>query len=106
MVSRWEGEPPSDKQEWVEVLFDALGEEASFYWVRFYQNPGGWRFDLERHGETPGPNAWSSYRRADESTALRVFASLVERGKPLDPSWSPSAATPLADVVRLPRPPA
>ena len=104
MVLRWERGAPSDAHEWIDALYDALGDEESYYWVRFYREPGGWRFDLERHGESPGPNEWSSYRRADESAALRVFTTLIERGKPLDPGWSQSAASPSVDVVRMPRP--
>ncbi len=83
------------------MLSEALGQESGFYWVRFYRQPGGWRFDLERQCE-PGPDGWSSYRRADESAVLRAFTSLVESGKRLDPSWSPSAASPPAVVVRMP----
>jgi protein TonB len=103
MMLRWEGGAPPDGQEWIDVLSEVLGEESGFYWVRFYREPGGWRFDLERRCE-PGPDGWSTYRRADESTALRVFTSLVEKGKRLDPSWSPSAASPPAVVVRMPPP--
>jgi TonB family protein len=103
MVSRWEGGAPPDGPEWVDALSEALGQESAFYWVRFYRQPGGWRFDLERRYE-PGPDGWSSYKRADESTVLRAFTSLVESGKRLDPSWSPSAANPPAVVVHMPPP--
>ena len=48
MMVRWDGGAPPDKGEWFDLLDEALGEEAGFYWVRFYLEPGGWRFDLER----------------------------------------------------------
>jgi TonB family protein len=103
MVLRWEGGPPPDGQEWVDVLSRALGQESGFYWVRFYRQPGGWRFDLERRSE-PGPEGGSGYRRADESVLHRAFTALAESGKRLDPSWSPPVASPPGVVVRMPGP--
>ena len=43
----WEGEIPPDEREWYDVLCEALGKEAGIYSVRFYRQPGGWRFDLD-----------------------------------------------------------
>lgn len=102
MVVKWEGENPPDTGAWFDVLSEALGDEAGSYWVRFYREPGGWRFDLGRHRASGSlePN----FARADESTALRVYTLLVESGKPLDPGWRPLAPSQPAAIVRRPVP--
>ncbi len=82
------GRPP-DRSAWYEVLGEALGEDAGFHWVRFYQEPGGWRFDLECR--TASGTEERILERADESVALNVYTLLVENGMPLDPDWRPSA---------------
>ena len=114
MIVRFEGERPADESAWIDVLYEALGEEARSFWVRFYREPGGWRFDLECRSESGsyGPNgkvagvgAWGSRRSfvpADESVALRVYTLLVESGKPLDPGWRPFAPSPRVAIVRTP----
>ena len=106
MVVKFEGGSPPDTGAWFDVLREALGDEAGSSWVRFYREPGGWRFDLERRraSGSDGPN----FAPADESIALRVYTLLVESGKPLDPGWRPLAPSPPAAIVRTPalgRPP-
>ena len=92
MVVRWEGEDPPDEGAWIDVLRDALDEETGSYWVRFYREPQGWRFDLEyRQASGSGD---SIFKQADESVALHVYTRLVESGRPLDPGWRPFAPTP------------
>ena len=100
MMVRWDVGAPPDKGEWFDLLAEALGEEASVYWVRFYREPGGWRFDLEHRRQTLGRD--TSFEPADEAVAHRVYALLVEGGKPIDPGWRPSAPSPPAAVVRRP----
>jgi TonB family protein len=102
MVVKWEGENPPDKGAWYAVLSEALGDKAGFYWVRFYREAEGWRFDLERHQESGSREP--TYRPADESIALHVYTLLVESGKPLDPGWRPFAPSPPAAIVRTPSP--
>ena len=97
MLVKWEGEAPPDTGEWIKVLREALGEEAGFYWVRFYPERDGWRFDLE-HRQADG------FKRADESVALHVYALLIESGRPLDPGWRPFAPSPPAPIVQTPEP--
>jgi len=102
MLVRWEGGAPPDKGGWFAALGEALGEEAGFYWVRFYREPGGWRFDLERH--RPPLGRGPTFEQADESIALRVYTVLVESGKPIDPGWRPSTPSPVPATVRSPAP--
>jgi hypothetical protein len=80
MVVKWEGEEPPDKGAWIDVLREALGETAGSCWVRFYREPGGWRFDLEYRQASRSNRP--SFTRADESTALRVYTLLVEVARP------------------------
>jgi TonB family protein len=100
MMVRWDVGAPPNKGEWFDILAEALGDEAGVYWVRFYREPGGWRFDLERRRQTLERD--SSFEPADEAVAQRVYALLVESGKPIDPGWRPSAPSPPAAVVRTP----
>jgi TonB family protein len=114
MVVGFDGGAPPDANSWFDVLSEALGEAASSSWVRFYREPGGWRFDLEcRHesgsyepgGKVAGIRAWGSrpsFAAADESLALLVYTRLVESGKPLDPDWRPFSPSPPAPTVRTP----
>jgi hypothetical protein len=100
MMVRWDVGAPPDKGEWFDLLAEALGEEAGAYWVRFYREPGGWRFDLERRRQTLERD--SSFEPADEAVAQRVYTLLVESGKPIDLGWRPSAPSPPSGVVRTP----
>ncbi len=104
MIVKFEGERPPDESAWLEVLCEALGEKAGSSWVRFYREPGGWRFDLECRSESGsyGRSSRPSLAPADESVALRVYTLLVESGKPLDPGWRPFAPSPPAAIVRTP----
>ncbi len=104
MLVRWEGETPPDKTAWTDVLRGALGEAAGSYWVRFYRQPEGWRFDLERRQASASDPFGSSFTPADERITLRVYTLLVESGKPLDPGWRPFAPTPPAAIVPTPAP--
>jgi hypothetical protein len=97
MVVKWDGEAPPDRSAWHEVLGEALGEDAGFHWVRFYKEPEGWRFDLQRRTASGTERV---LERADESVALNVYTQLVENGMPLDPGWRPSAPSPPAPRVR------
>lgn len=97
MVVRWEGEDPPDKGAWIHVLREALVEEDVCYWVRFYREPEGWRFDLE-YRQASGADE-TSLKRADESIALHLYSLLVESGRPLDPGWRPFALSPPAAIV-------
>ena len=101
MVVKWDGEAPPDRSAWHEVLSEALGEDAGFHWVRFYKEPEGWRFDLQRRTASGTERV---LERADESVALNVYTLLVENGMPLDPGWRPSAPSPPAPRVRRPAP--
>jgi protein TonB len=82
---------------------EALGTEAGAYWVRFYRESEGWRFDLEHHQKTDLRKP--TMARADESVVLHVYTLLVESGKPLDPGWRPfSEPPPTPAVVTTPAP--
>jgi TonB family protein len=97
MLVKWEGGTPPDSGEWIKVLLQAFGKEAGLYWVRFYPESEGWRFDLQRRQA-------GGYDPADESVALHVYALLIQSGRPLDPGWKPFAPSPPAATTPTPEP--
>jgi hypothetical protein len=83
---KWDGEPPSDKQEWMDILKDVFASTYGSYRVRFYPGAKGWKFKLEFR-EDLGMAEGEILANSAESVRFNVYQALVERGKPLDVNW-------------------
>jgi len=89
-IVAWEGAAPPDKAEWIEILREVLAAELGSYRVVFKKGARGWRFALDwRQDEQAGEEALIA--NTPESVAYNIYASLVGRGKPIDPAWKPGA---------------
>jgi hypothetical protein len=87
-IVKWEGKSPEDKAEWVATLREALSGELGSYLVRFYQAEAGWRFALEYRPDEQPP-AEDVMTNGPESVAFNIHQLLSDRGKPIDPTWTP-----------------
>jgi hypothetical protein len=86
-IVKWEGEPPPDKADWIDILREALAGELGSYRVVFRRGRDGWRFDLEWR---PGPASEEAViANSPESVAFNIFSMLSGSGKPLDLGWKP-----------------
>jgi hypothetical protein len=83
---RWDGEPPADKQEWIEILKDVFASTYGSYRVRFSPGPQGWKFALEFREDLGMPEG-EILANSAESVRFNVYQALAERGKPLDANW-------------------
>ena len=86
VMVRWDGEPPSDKLEWIEILSDVFASTYGSYKVRFYPGSEGWKFSLECREDLGMPEGEIVANSAD-SIRFNLYQALVERGKPLDSNW-------------------
>ena len=86
VMVRWDGEAPSDKMEWMEILRDVFASTYGSYRVRFYPGDGGWRFALECR-EDLGMQQGEILANSAASIRFNVYQALVEKGKPLDSNW-------------------
>ncbi len=84
---RWEGRPPTDRDDWIETMRPVFQGAGGAYYVRFYQGEAGWRFDLECHDE-PRPQG-ELIANGPEGTRYNLYRALVARQKPVDPRWEP-----------------
>jgi hypothetical protein len=87
-IVRWEGGGPGDKAEWITVLREALSGEPGSYRVCFRRARKGWRFVLDCRPESV-PAAEAVIANSPESVAFNIQQLLLDKGKPLDPDWSP-----------------
>jgi hypothetical protein len=84
----WDGTPPSDKGEWIDILRDTLASELGSYRVLFTPGPRGWRFALEwREDERALEEGMIA--NSPESVAFNIYVNLAGGGKPIDPTWKP-----------------
>jgi len=87
-IVAFEGAPPPDKPEWIEILREVLAAELGSYRVVFKKNARGWRFALEwREDERAGDEALIA--NTPESVAYNIYVTLAGSGKPIDPTWRP-----------------
>ena len=90
-IVAWEGTPPPDKADWIRVLRGVLAGELGSYRVVFSRARRGWRFTLEwREDERSRDEALVA--NSPESVAYNIYTSLVDGGKPVDPTWKPGQA--------------
>lgn len=88
-IVKWDGPPPEDKPEWIEILRDALASELGSYRVVF--QPGeqeGWRFTLEWRPDDQLRDD-GLIANSPESVAFNVYQGLIDARKPLEPGWTP-----------------
>jgi len=88
-IVSWEGEPPSDRSEWIRVLREVLLTAAGSYRVRFFQTPAGWRFEADPRTDL-GPPHQGEITNTAESVRFNLQYLLAERGMPMDPGWDPT----------------
>jgi hypothetical protein len=87
-IVRWDGEPPADKTEWIEILRHTLASELGSYRVLFQPGNGGWRFSLEwRPEEQPEDEALIA--NSPDSVSFNIYQAMIDAGKPLEPGWTP-----------------
>jgi hypothetical protein len=87
-IVAFEGAPPPDKPEWIEILREVLAAELGSYRVVFKKKARGWRFALEwREDERAGDEALIA--NTPESVAYNIYVTLAGSGKPIDPTWRP-----------------
>jgi hypothetical protein len=89
-IVRWEGPAPTDKRAWIDALREALGAELGSYRVVFEPAGAAWRFALEWRADDQVPDD-VLVANSPESVAFNIFHGLVERGLPVDTSWTPGA---------------
>jgi hypothetical protein len=89
-IVAWEGRPPPDKAEWIEILREVLAGELGSYRVVFSHGTRGWRFVLEwREDESARDEALIA--NSPESVAYNIYVNLAGSGKPIDATWKPGA---------------
>jgi len=87
-IVRWNGSPPQDKREWIEVLRDALASELGSYRILFQPGPAGWRFRLEWRPDDQLRDD-GLIANSPDSVAFNIYQGLIDAGKPLEPGWTP-----------------
>jgi hypothetical protein len=87
-IVAWEGAPPADRSEWIQILREVLASELGSYRVVFRKGARGWRFSLEWR-EDPQSRGEELVANTPESVAYNIYVNLAGGGKPLDPSWRP-----------------
>jgi hypothetical protein len=87
-IVKWEGLPPEDKREWIDILRDTLASEFGSYRVVFQPGQGGWRFTLEwRPDDRPTDDGLIA--NSPDSVAFNIYQAMIDAGKPLEPGWAP-----------------
>jgi len=86
VMVRWDGEPPPDKMEWIQILGQVFASTYGSYRVRFYPGEAGWKFSLECRKDL-GIQEGEILANSAESVRFNLYQALVERGKPLDSNW-------------------
>lgn len=85
-IVSWESEPPENRLEWISVVRDVVDSSAGSYRIRFWQEPKGWRFDLEQRLDLGEP-ATDVIVNTSEAVRFNLHYVLWERGFPIDPDW-------------------
>jgi hypothetical protein len=91
-IVKWEGRPPADKAEWIAILRDTLASEVGSYRVVFTSFRGGWRFALEWREDERARDE-NLVTNSPDSVAYNIYVNLAGGGKPVDPTWRPTAST-------------
>jgi hypothetical protein len=91
-IVAWQGTPPPDKAEWIQILRDVLASELGSYRIVFNRAKRGWRFTLDwREDERARDEGLVA--NSPESVAYNVYVGLAGGGKPVDATWKPGAVS-------------
>lgn len=92
-IVAWDGEPPKDKGEWIQILQEVFAGASGTYRLRFHPGPRGWRFDLECRDD-PTPARADVIANSPQTVRFTLVQALREKGKPIDPDWHGEVDTP------------
>jgi hypothetical protein len=91
MVS-WEGRPPGDKAEWIEVIKSVFSGATGTYLVRFRPGANGWRFDIDVHDDPL--EGTEVIANSPDTIRFNLVQALKEKGKPVDADWRQAPSPP------------
>lgn len=87
-IVAFEGTPPPDKEEWIEILREVLAGELGSYRVVFRRTPRGFRFEFEwRDDGRIGDSELVA--NSPDSVGYNIYVNLAGAGKEIDPGWRP-----------------
>jgi hypothetical protein len=87
-IVAFEGTPPPDKGEWIEILREVLAGELGSYRVVFRRTPRGFRFEFEwRDDGRIGDSELVA--NSPDSVGYNIYVNLAGAGKEIDPGWRP-----------------
>jgi hypothetical protein len=87
-IVKWEGVPPEDKPEWIQVLRETLASELGSYRVVFEPGQEGWRFSLEWRPDDQ-LHEDGLIANSPDSVAFNIYQAMLDAGKPMEPGWTP-----------------
>lgn len=87
-IVKWDGPPPPDKAEWIEILRDTLASELGSYRIVFEPGNEGWRFSLEWRADDQVRDD-GLIANSPQSVAFNIYQGLLDAGKALEPGWTP-----------------
>jgi hypothetical protein len=86
-IVAFEGAPPPDKEEWIEILREVLAGELGSYRVVFRRGSRGFRFELEWRDD--GRSGDELVANSPDSVGYNIYVNLAGNGKEIDPGWRP-----------------
>jgi hypothetical protein len=87
-IVAFEGTPPADKGEWIEILREVLAGELGSYRVVFRRASRGYRFELEWRDDGRSGDG-EMVANSPESVGYNIYVNLAGNGKEIDPGWRP-----------------
>jgi len=88
-IVAFEGTPPPDKAQWIEILREVLAGELGSYRVVFRRTPRGFRFEFEwRDDGRIGDSELVA--NSPDSVGYNIYVNLAGAGKEIDPGWRPN----------------
>jgi hypothetical protein len=85
-IVRWDGDPPQDRQEWVQIVREVLLGASGSYTIRFYPSEAGWKFELDWR-EDLGTVDQDMVANTPGSVKFNLHETLKQKGKPVAPDW-------------------
>ena len=85
-IVAWEGDPPEDSAEWIDILRQVFAGTSGSYRVRFRPGRAGWRFTIECRDE-PDREGLDAVANSPETIRFTLVQALLEEAKPVDPHW-------------------
>src|SRR6185436_17435726 len=87
-IVAFEGTPPADKGEWIDILREVLAGELGSYRVVFRRASRGYRFELEWRDDGRSGDG-EMVANSPESVGYNIYVNLAGNGKEIDPGWRP-----------------